>query len=638
VGRNMMLEGEPHLILGVLPDTKGETSSSDIYVPYVFTPETLATRNSRHLTALVRLKEGVSPRQAEAELTGLAALLGEAYPQTNKGWSFRLVPSAQELTGTSRQSLAMLAAAVGIVLLITCANLASLLLVRAAGRSREVAVRTALGARRVRIVRQMLTESVMLALVGGAAGLVLAHGTIRVVQALAPSNMPRLAAAHLDPATLGFTFALSLVTGLLFGIVPALHTLRVDLGSTLREESRGSSFGVGRSRLRSLLVISEVAMAAILLASAGLLVRSIMGLTRIELGFQPAGVLTARTTLADPRFPRREDRALYGERILERLKREPGITNASITLALPMMNVDWKAEFPTPGASAGSDPLKEIATYLTISPDYFATLGIPMKAGRIFTRRDSLGSPPVVIISEAFARRYYPSINPLGKSFQYKVGKEQITAEIVGVAGNAKHLKPDEPPRPAIYQPYAQLPWPFLAFAIRTERDPSAMIPAVRRAFLEVDSQQPIDRVMPLESLLESTLAQQKLAMVMLLVFAGLAILLASLGLYGLLAYSVAQRTREMGIRSALGASPSDVTLLVSGEGFLLTLAGAAAGLAVTPWAAYWFRDMLYDVKPWDPPTFLATAALLLAVAALACWGPARRAARLDPARALRSE
>lgn len=638
VGRHMMLEGEPHLILGVLPDQKGDTSRVDVYAPFAITPEVLATRNARSFSSIVRLKPGVTQQQAEAELRGLAARLAEAYPQTNKGWSFFLVPAAREATGTSRQSLMMLAAAVGMVLLITCANLASLLLVRAAGRTREVAVRSALGARRGRIVRQMLTESVVLALAGGAAGLLLAYGTIRAIKALAPANTPRLEAATLDGGTLLFTFALSVLTGLLFGLAPALQTLRVNQNSILREESRGSSSGVARSRLRSLLVVSEVAMAAMLLASAGLLVRSMLGLSRIDLGYQPDGVLTARTTLADPRFPRKEDRALYAERILERLRNEPGVTQASITLAVPMMQVDWKAEFSVPGSGAASEPLKEVASYNTVSPGYFAALGIPLKEGRGFTPRDNLGSPPVVIVSEAFVRRYFPAASPLGRSLQMKVGREQITAEIVGVAGNAKHLKPDEPPRPVIYQPYAQLPWPFLAFAIRTARDPESMVPAIRRAFNDVDHQQPIDRVMTLQNLLDAATAQQRLAMIMLLAFAGLAVLLASLGLYGLLAYSVAQRTREMGIRAALGASPVDVTLLVSGEGVLLTLAGIAAGLVVTPLASTWFSDMLYGVRPWDPLTFLLTAALLLVIAVLACWAPARRAARLDPAKALQAD
>ena len=638
VGKTTMLDGELHMIVGVLPDLAGDYRTNDLYIPLAFGAAELGARNARYLSAIVRLKPGVAPRQAELELASLAGQFAADRPQANRGYSYYLVPAQDEVTGASKQALLVLAAAVGIVLLITCANLASLLLVRAAGRQKEVAVRTAMGANRGRIIRQLLTESLVISATGGMLGLAVAYGAIRAIQLYGPAAMPRLQQASIDASVLLFTFFVALAAGLLFGSAPALHTLHINLSTVLREESRGTSGGVAKSRARSTLVIFEVALAAVLLVAAGLLVRSIWGLNRIDPGFKVEGVLTLRTTLPEVRYATPESQVNYVRQALSRIESVPGVSSAAVTTALPLMGVNWMADIEVEGRTRPEGGSREQVTYNAVSPRYFETLNIPVQQGRAFEARDAAESSKVLIVSESFARQYLPGVNPIGKFIRMKVSRFEASGEVVGVVGDVRYLKLDEPPRPTLYQPHAQLPWPFLAFAVRTAADPAAMAPAVRRAFLEVDPEQPVDRVMAMERLVDAVVSQQRLAMSMLLIFAGLAVLLAGLGLYGLLAYTVAQRGREIGIRMALGASEANVMILVVRQGMMLTVFGVVAGLLVSPLASAAMKGLLYGVKPWDPATFSIVGGLLLLISLVAGLLPSWRAIRVDPATSLRSE
>ena len=635
LGRTTMLDGELHTIVGILPELHGDNRNNDAFIPLAFGETEMGVREARYLSVIARLKPDASVPQAEAELDSLAARFAEVRPEANKGCSFYMVPAQVEATSASRQALLVLAASVALVLLITCANLASLLLVRAAGRQKEVAVRTAMGANRRRIVRQLLTESVVIAVAGGLLGLAVAYAGLRAIQAYAPTGVSRLQQAEIDLPTLGFTFLVSILTGVLFGSAPALQTIRVNLSGVLREESRGTSGGISKSRTRALLVIFEVALAAVLLVCAGLLVRSLYGLTRVDPGFRTAGVLTLRTTLPDARYQKPEDRNQYVRRVLERLESVPGVVSASLTTALPMMQVNWWADFTIEGRPAPNGE-REKATYSAVTPRYFETLGIPVTAGRAFNERDTPDRPPVLMVTETFARQYFPGDTAIGKHIHLKVTRFESVCQIVGVVADTRHLKLDEPPRAAIYQPHAQLPWPFLAFAVRTNTDPAGMAPVIRRAFFEVDPEQPVDRVMTLQKLVDGVLAQQKLAMSLLVVFAGVAVLLAAIGIYGLLAFTVAQRGREMGIRVALGASAQQLMSMIIRQGLSLTLGGVVAGLLVAPLASRALRGLLYGVKPFDVPTFAVVGLLLLFVAFLACLVPSWRAMRVDPATSLR--
>ena len=636
VGRTMNLGGESFKIVGVLNDLPGDYHQAEIYTPLAFTPEELTTRAARFLSVIGRLKPGVPVAQAEAELATIAGRLGISYADSNSGWTVYIKSLRDEVTEESRPALIVLAVAVLLVLLITCANLASLLLVRASGRRKEVAIRASMGAPQSRVVRQLLTESAVLGLAGGAAGLPIAYGVLRSIQMYGPAGMPRLEQASLSPGVLLFTFLLSLATGFLFGMAPAWQTLRVNLSSTLREESRGSSMGTSRSRGRAILVIAEVALSGILLVCAGLLIRTLFHLTQSDPGFQSGHVLTMRTTLPDSKYSTHEQIAGYAREVLRHIEEVPGVTSAAITTSLPMMNVDWHADYLIEGRPEPPPGQRQAATYNTITPKYFEIMGIRLLRGRSFTERDTEDAPAVIIVSDSFARQEFGGEDPIGRYVTIKVSKFTTRVQVVGVVVDVRHLRMDEPPRVAIYQPHAQLPWPFLAFAIRTSGDPAKMAPVVRKAVLEVDSSQPVDRVMPMKKLMEQSISQQRLAMVLLLAFAILAVMLAAIGLYGVIAYSVAQRGREIGIRMALGAGSSDVVSMVLRQGMMLTAAGLVAGMATAPIAAHGLRDMLSGVTPFDPMTFLTVPVLLSVIALIACYIPARRAVRVDPNSALR--
>ncbi|HPT25261.1 MAG TPA: ABC transporter permease [Bryobacteraceae bacterium] len=635
VGRLMFLDKEQHEIVGVVAELPGEPRAPDMYIPAAFSPQELATREARYLSVMGRLAPGTSPQRAQAELDSICRALGQEHPATDGGWTTFLTPAHQELTGPFGQPLLVLFAAVGLLFLIACFNLVNLMLVRFGARRKEIALRSALGANPWRVFRQLLAESLVLSLAGGAVGAVLGWQAFGFVRDWSLLSLPRLENAKFDWQAMLFAILLALSAGLVFGCLPSWRAVRLNLADSLREEARGGTAGTTRSVSRSVLVISEVALSAILLVAAGLLVRTITGLTAIDPGFSSSGVITCRATLPDVKYPTPEMRATYVRDVLAKLEALPGARAAGVTTSLPFMQVNWIAQFAIEGRP-DLDGEKLSATYNAVSPGYFDALRIPIVKGRKFLPNDDLTAPPVVLISRAMERTWFAGRDAVGQHLRMKVAKHEFRVEVVGVVDDVKHLQLDEPPRDAIYQPHAQLPWPFLAFAIRTDSAPESMMNSVRQAFYAADPETPIDRLQPLGRLLDIYLAQKKLAMALLSIFAVLALALSSVGLYGVLSVSVAQRTREFGIRAALGATRTDLIRLVFRDGLLLALLGLAIGLACSPMATRTMESMLYGVDPLDGVTLAMVGVLLALVSAAAILTPALRASRVDPGEALR--
>ncbi|WP_321473033.1 ABC transporter permease [uncultured Paludibaculum sp.] len=637
VGKVLRLDNELHVVAGILPHIKGESRAVDMYLPLSLSPEAASSWDSRFLYVTGRLRDGVSGEQASSELRSLGAAIAAEHPETNAGTEPFLISAEREAQGDARQPLLVIMAAVGLVLLVTCSNVANLLLVRSSARHKEIAIRSAMGAPQTRVFRQMITESLVLAWMGGAVGLLVAWASVGAIGRWGATTMPMLAQARVDWLVVGYTFLVSALAGVLFGAIPAWQVLRLNLADTLRDESRGSSGGAKKGTTRSILVVSEVALSVILLVGAGLLLRTFIELSRIDLGFKADNVLTLRTTLAESAYSTDGAKASYVRRVTERLERVPGVVSVGVTSALPLMGVNWLADFTVDGRPAQAGQ-KASATYSAITPRYLETIGARLVAGRMIAETDNEQAPPVVLVSEALAKRDFPGEEPIGKFINLRVGRFKTHAQIVGVVRHVACLKPDEKPRPVIYQPHAQRAWPFLAFAVRTAGDPMSMEGAVRRAFFEVDAELPVERVQPLSALMDRVLAQQRLALILLMIFSGLAVVLAAVGLFGVLAVAVSQRSREMGIRMALGASGHDILRLVLSQGMGLTVAGIIAGLLAAPLASQVMRQMLYGVQPLDPITFAAVALVVLAASVAACVMPAWRASKVDPGLALRRE
>lgn len=634
VGRSMTIDSEVHAIVGILPPLEGEIRSADLYMPLPFTPELLAARDGRALTVLARLAPGAAAEQAAAELRAVSLRIAAAHPNTNAGLEAIMTPVMRQVRGSAGQPLSVLAAAVTILLLVACTNLAGLLLVRASGRRKEIAIRAAMGASQGRVFRQMITESVLLALLGGAAGIAVAAWGVSAAKNWGALAMPRLELASVGTRSLAFTLLVSLAAGILFGSAPALQTLRLSLTSALNEESRGSSGGRARSLLRSVLVVAEVTLSVVLLISAGLLLRTYFGLARLNLGYEPARVLAMRAVLPAARYADEPSRALFVRRVVSGLSSVPGVAAAGGAAVLPMTTGNWRCQLTLDGSDSAAP---ESVDYNTIDPGYFDSLGVRLVSGRPFSAADTAGSQPVVIVSQALARQYFPQQDPIGRAVTLSFVSQTTRATIVGVVSDMALKTPEEAPRAVLYQPHAQRSWPFFQFTVLAAgAKPESLAAAVRRVVYEVDPEVPLDRVQPLSAFLDRLLSSRQLAMVLLTAFAILAIVLAAVGLYGVLAVSVAHRAREFGIRMALGASPADIRRLVFRNGLGLTAAGLASGLAVAPMATLALRQMLYGVTFLDPLTFGSVAALVLAVGALACVLPALRAARTDPATALR--
>ncbi|MBX3733769.1 MAG: ABC transporter permease [Verrucomicrobiae bacterium] len=638
VGRTIQLNDQSHTVIGVLAPTALPWGPSDFVVPIAVGPSAVNERGSHWLQAFGRLKPGETVERAETELSAVAAQLRPLYPAWKQGWGATLVPLHEQITGDTKPTLLVLFGAVGCVLLIACSNVANLLLAKSSGRQKEMAVRAALGAGRWRIVRQLLTESVLLSLAGASLGLLLALWGVEMVKHLNAVNLPRAGELGLDLRMLGFAMLVSLLAAVVFGLVPALQTSRINLNDMLKDGARTSSTGP-RNRVRSGLIIAEVALSLVLLVGAGLLLNSFVRLAHVPPGINPQNVLTMQVSLPEKKYPDAARRTDFFERALERIGALPGVEAAGVVGKRPVRGGSMDTTFTIAGRS-DAPPTGHGVDFDFCTPYYFQAAGIPLRKGRPFAWSDKVGSPRVVIINEALARQHFPNQDPLGQRIHLDVATGNLDEgwEIVGVVGDVRQHGLGKEVRSCVYRPQA---YSFMGsgnLLVRTAIAPLALAETVRKAVLEIDPDQPVANIQTMENAIAGSLSQQRFVLVLLAGFAGAALLLAAIGLYGIIAYAVTQRTREIGIRMALGASRRDVLGLVVSHGMKLAAVGLVLGLAGAFGLTRVLVRMLYEVKPTDPATFAGVSLVLLGVALFACWLPARRAARVDPMVALRSD
>jgi putative ABC transport system permease protein len=635
IGQSITFSGTPSTIVGVMPEGFYFPSrTAEFWRPIAINPAN-PPRGAHFLGVIARMKPGVTIDRAGAEMKGLAEQLAVQYPDNNANESAEVVRLLDQVVGTIRPALVTLLFAVGVVVLIVCGNIANLLLVRASIREREVAIRTALGAGRSRLILQMLAESLVLSITGGALGLLLAYLAIPAIQTLSAGNIPRVADVSIDRTVLGFTVAASLLTGILFGIVPAWLASRSGSGAALKEGGR-SAVGGGGQWTRSALLVGEVALSLVLLVGAALLLRSFSKLTNVDPGFDPEGVLAFQVSLpaayADDDGSKVQQ---FFDALLERLAATPSVRSASAVQSLPIrgsyvLSVVIKGK-PTP--KPGEEPS---ANYRAVTPDYFATLGIPVLRGKAFTRQDSATSAKVAMVDEAFVRKHYPGEDALGRRID--IGNGTDDAEIIGIVGSVNYTGLDALPTPTMYMPVTQDGFSTMWVMARTDGDPNALQPTVRQVVRDLDSNLPAYSMTPLVDVVAESVAQRRFSMLLILLFGFVALFLSAVGLYGVVAYTVSLRTREIGLRMAIGAMPSDVLKMVLGGGMKLAVVGVGIGLGAAFALSQLVESMLFDVEPSDPASYAATAGLLLVVAALACYFPARRAMKVDPMVALQQD
>jgi putative ABC transport system permease protein len=645
VGQTLTLSGQSFTVIGVLPADFSfpiGLNKAEMWATIALEGDNLHERGARSTQVLARLKPGVTLEQAQGELDRIAQHLATQYPDTNATRSPYLVALQEQLVGKIRPALWILLGAVGFVLLIGCSNVANLLLARAASRQKEIAIRLALGASRWRVVRQLLTESLLLALMACIAGLLLATWGIDLLVALSPNNLPNLNEIHLDGRVLAFTLLVSLATGLIFGLAPALKATKPKLIETLKEGSRGATAGLGRQRLRGLLVVTEMALALVLLISAGLLIKSFWRLTSVNPGFDPENVLSLRLSLPQIKYKEDYQRVAFVQQVLDRIKALPGVKSAAFVTPAPFSGNNLSSNFSIAGRPTPPPDKEPLAWLRGATPDYFRTMNIPLIRGRQFTEQDQKGGTGVVIINEAMAREYWPNQDPIGQRL-VKVGvgvddNEPTEWEIIGVVGDVKHLRLDVDPKPEMYMPHRQQAWNWGHFVVRTTADPAALANTIRQQVLAVDPDQAVSNVEPLTKSIAGTVAQPRFYMLLLVIFAGVGLTLTVIGIYGVISYSVTERTHEIGIRMALGAQAADILRMVVGEGMTYALGGIVIGLAGAFVVTRLLASLLYGISASDPLTFVGVSALAMFIALLACYIPARRSTRVDPMIALRYE
>ncbi len=638
IGREIRFDGEPRTIVGVMPASFSPDDYGELWVPSPFgvpthalrpTQDPRRMRDSNYLDVYARLKPGVTLQQAQTQLSAVMARLEKDYPDDNMGEGVAVTPLQEDKAGSMRPALLMLGAAVGFLLLIGCANVANLQLARAAARSREVSIRAALGADRSRLVRQLLTESILLALIGGALGILVAAWAVPVLMAMAPPALTSFKEITLDRGVLLFSLIISLLTGVLFGLAPAFQASSANPNDSLGEGERGST--ASHSRSRSVLIATEVGLTLVLLIGAGLLIRSFGKVTKVDPGFTPENLLVFDVGLP-PATDDAHNLAFY-QQVVERVQAVPGVMRVGAVSRLPFSGGNSGRSFNLPGSDKNYDADIRVST-----PDYFRTMNIPLLRGRVFTEQDTKDSVRVCVINDATARMAFPGEDPVGK-FVVNFGPDSEKLQIIGVVGNIRHLALDTAPHPELYQPLGQAKWPRMFIAMRSAVGNSlALLPAAQNAVWSVDRNVALGNVRTMEDTIARTLLKRKFTMTLLTIFAGIAVALASIGLYGVMSYSVSQRTREIGIRMALGAQRADVLRLVVRQGMLLTAIGVGLGLAGSLGLTRLISSLLFGISATDVSTFGAVSILLLAIALLACWLPARRASGVDPMVALRAE
>ncbi len=645
LGRSILLDGVPHTVVGVAPaGLRPFGSIVDLYVPVGLWGDKevwLDRGNHVGLLVLARLAPGVSIEAARAEMDTIARGLEAQYPASNTGQRVTMQPLYETQVGEVRPTLLMLLACVGLVLLITCANVANLLLARGASRQREMAVRASLGAGRWPLVRQLMAESLLMAGAGGALGVLVAFCGIRSLPSLAPPDIPRLDATGIDPAVLVFTMGLSLLAGLVFGIAPAAQASRADVIEALKDGPRGGTIRPARRRLQSIFLVTQIALSIVVVTGAGLMVRSILAVSRVEPGFQAEGLLALDVTLPGAGYAEPASRSAFFSQALDRLRALAGVESAAAVHCLPLTGSCWTSVYQAEGLPESSGAQLPIAAFNQVSDDYFRAMRIPLVEGRAFTPADGASSAPVAIVNARMARRHWPGASAIGRRIRQGFPENGGPwREIVGVVGDALQNGPEWESWPEIYFPYAQVPSAAMRLLVRShgDGDPAILARAATAEIHRLDATQPVENVRPMTAYLADSMARRRFSTLLLLMFAGLALVLAAVGIYGVVSCGVSERTHEIGVRMALGARAADIARLVLGRGMRLTLTGVMAGLAGAVIVTRFMSGLLYGVTPNDPLTFAFMAALLAAVALAACWLPARRASRVDPMKVLRLE
>ncbi|MEN3368362.1 MAG: hypothetical protein V7609_505 [Verrucomicrobiota bacterium] len=645
IGQQIVVNGNPHTIVGVMPagfqdPVPAARKAVQIWLPLTITDGMRNSRRGDFLYVVARLKSGISIDQARAEMKAIAARLEKQYPDTNTAWGVTVQSLHETLTGDIRPALLLLLGAVAFLLLIACANVANLLLARASSRQREISIRAALGASRWRVVRQLLTENTLLSLAGGALGLLFAVWGMHALLALSPGNIPRLDSIGIDRDVLLFTLGVSLVTGVIFGLAPALTASKPNLNDALKEGGRSAAEGAGGRRLRNGLAVAEIALSLVLLVGAGLLIRSFVRLQQVKAGFNPQHLLSVELSLPTAKYKENEQVIQFFDQLLGAIGKQPGVEAATISTDLPLGgNADFLA-FSVEGHPLAPTDRTPDAEARVISPDYFRTLQIPLRSGRLLTDRDIRGAPDAVVINETLARKYFPGADPLGKriTFGDPQAKDAEWYSVVGIVGDVRGTRLNDEPYAQLYTSYRQTPRRAFSLIVRTAGEPTAMLRSVREQIWALDRQQPLYNVRTVDQVLAQAIARPRFNMLLISILAGVALVLAAVGIYGVISYSVTQRTHEIGVRMALGANTSDVLKLVVGQGMLLAGAGLAIGLMAAFGVTRIMASLLFGVSATDPVTYLGLAALLGAIAFLACYIPARRATKVNPVTALRAE
>ena len=636
IGQKVIISSRPRTIVGVMPRGFRFPEVSELWVPLAVTDK-IYTRTDHGLETIARLKDGMTIAQAQTEMNNIAARIQEQNPVTNEGLGVKVTSLHENLSGSYREGLLILLGVVGCVLLVACVNVANLMLARATARQKEFALRAALGASRWRIMRQLLLESLLLAIAGGALGFVLSLWALHLLLRAIPGDLPVWMNFSLDLRVLGFTLAITLLTGLVFGAVPALQTARVDLNDTLKEGGRGNSGA--RNRARSLLVVSEIAMSLVLLVGAGLMIQSFLRLRQVNIGLNPKNVLTATLLLPRAKYTDEAQRAVFFKQLIERVRNLPGVEVASATGTLPLGGNNWGRSLTVEGYPVMSVGQAPSVQHTVVTPGYFRTMGITLLAGRDFNDADTNDSPNATIIDERIARQYWPNQSPLGKRVRFGPPEDnEPWFTIVGVVSAVRHQRVQEDTRMSVYLPHQKIPISGMSLVARTSVNPHEFIGAVRREVAQLDPNLPVSEVATMNEVVAEAIWQPRLYALLFAVFAGGALLLALIGIYGVMAFLVQTRTHEIGVRMALGATARDVFRLIVGRGMKLTALGVVIGVAGAVALTRLMHSLLFNTSATDPFTFILISLLLSVAAFLACYLPARRAARVDPLVALRYE
>ncbi|HEX2271655.1 MAG TPA: ABC transporter permease [Pyrinomonadaceae bacterium] len=648
IGQPIVLNGIKFEIVGVMPPNfqfhikqrSGTGRPAEVWVTLPMTFSSTENQRGRFLSTVARLKDGVTPEQAEAELRTIAARLSDEAPEFNKNYTAEVLPLREQFFGNVRRPLWLMLGAVGFVLLIACANVANLLLSLATSREKEIALRSALGARRSRIVRQLLTESLLLAFLGSVLGLGVAWLGIKALLLISPRDLVNLQGVGLNFSVLMWTLGVSILTGIIFGLAPALHISRLNLNDSLKEGGKADSGqATGSRRMRSVLVVSEIALAVVLLASAGLLIRSFIRLQQVDRGFETDNVLTMVVRLPFARYSEDQQLVLFFNQAMERIRSLPGVQSAGMVNFLPLygglgsstgFKIVGRPE-PPPGQGPGCD-------VRVVDAGYFQTMGIPLLRGRNFSDLELKEAKRVILINEALARKHFPNEDPIGQRLDVAMFENPVLTEIIGVVGNVRYDSLIDEAPPAVYFPHPELPYPFMSLALRTDGDPTLLAPAVQREIRALDPNQPVGDVRTMNQVMSEAVSRSRFNTLLLGLFAGLATLLSAVGIFGVMNYSVSLRTRELGLRLAIGAQPRQLLLLVLKQGLMLTIAGVVLGLLAAFALTRLLSGLLFGVEAVDATTFATISLLLVIISLVACYLPARRAMRIDPMMALRYE